>query len=1561
MKKGLSLLLSLLMVVSMFSCLSVVASATLTLQTDTEYTVLDGEKGVFIAPEAGYYLFTSNGNGSCGVSIYVEGQSSSVANWACEYKGDFYGTIYLEKNQPIECSFTNYVVGEDYITFTITKVDNPIESIEFEFAEGFAYIENTLCYPATDDNGDHYTHYDTPSAYFFGNTLTVNRVDGTSTSYVYTENVRVTDEEGYSHWSDEWVSSDGAILEFSDGIEIYDIQQEEHWGVGLENLVHVSYLCYHTTTSLPMIKNPVESISFTVINPEDLTIIKEYNGRWEERYNDETDEYEDFYNYNNTDLYEVGNVLTVNYTDGTSVDYIYSMVYNEVEDWYDYDWYSEDGKLLDYSITKLYFSSDQFTTPWVLGSNNFITVEYMFKEYKIPVTIVENPVESIEFTPKKAYEFVENLDGYWDERYNEETGEDEEYFYYQAQAIYNYDNALTVNYTDGSKKVFVFDYAYDEEYGDYRNGWFSADGYIGYFDVSWNMNQYDKPWVIGGDNYITVEYMGRECQVPVTIKANPVESIEFIPKNGSLSVFEETHGYWQDYWDDDLGDYVNTYYEYDFQEIVEQSGNAVKVNYTNGTTSTYYYSSFEEGWINENDQLLNNDYLGFWATQYEGNSWAIGNNSAKLSYYGKEIAVTVKVLEPVDDVTDGIFVAEVISPTECMISEIDLCAIVDGTLTIPETIQGYKVTSIESWVLYSFGGIKEINLPASFTNISQYTLNGCYDLERVNVAENNPVYASKNGIVYNKKLTVIVYVPDSFKGELYIPAGVETLDSDVLAAMGNASSIVIDENNPNFVVENGIVYNSDFTKIIKAISLPENYVMKSTVTEIGEYAFSGNTTIKTATVNNTVTEISYGAFSGCSALESVAMPEGLVGIGCSAFKDSGLKSVALPSTVQFIDEEAFANCKSLTSVSLNDGLEKIFQEAFINSGITSVVIPDSVTDIRNNAFCNCDSLTNVVIGKGITVLDSETFCNCDALVEFYVPANVEFFSAYEVSGCSNLERIIIDSNNPVYSSKDGVLFNKNGTRLISCPDGKKGAYTIPDGVTSISNSAFDNAAKITSVVIPEGVTTVDMHTFMGCTALQSVTLPSTIESIQNNAFEDCSSLQEIYITENISWMAWDAFRGCTALKAINVSEANANYASQNGILYDKSKTTLMLAPSGMEGEVVVPQGTTEIQSFAECDKITSIVLPEGVTSIGGEAFNNCTSLEKINLPDSVTYIAYTAFYNCSSLKTVRLPSQITEIAWSTFEYCESLEAIEIPASVTLIEEDAFWNCTSLKDVYYTGTEEQWNAIEIEYGNEDLLNATIHFNSTMSEIDTTPTLNLVGDTWYYMAGNKVLTDYTGLVNYYDVWYYVENGVLNWNYTGLTNYYDVWYYVENGVLNWNYTGLTNYYDVWYYVENGVLNWGYTGLAYHYGSYYYVENGALNWNYTGLVYHYGAYYYVENGILNWNYTGLVYHYGAYYYVEGGILNWNYTGLVYHYGAYYYVEGGILNWNYTGLVYHYGAYYYVEGGALNWNYTGLTCYYDTWYYVENGVLNWGYTGYTNYYGTYYYITNGWLDWSKQ
>ena len=224
------------------------------------------------------------------------------------------------------------------------------------------------------------------------------------------------------------------------------------------------------------------------------------------------------------------------------------------------------------------------------------------------------------------------------------------------------------------------------------------------------------------------------------------------------------------------------------------------------------------------------------------------------------------------------------------------------------------------------------------------------------------------------------------------------------------------------------------------------------------------------------------------------------------------------------------------------------------------------------------------------------------------------------------------------------------------------SVTIPSGVTSIGASAFAWCTSLTSVTIPNSVTSIGNYAFQHCGALTSVTIPSGVTSIGRGAFQ-YSALTSVTVPSSVTSIGKDAFDFCTSLTAINVDAGNANYASIDGVLYNKAVTTLIQCPGGKAG---------------------AFTIPSSVTSIGDFAFSGCFSLTSVTIPDSVTSIGYAVFYYCPSLTSVTIPNSVTSVGDFAFSGCTSLTSVTIPNSVTSVGDRAFLNCTSLKSIEFLG-------------------------------------------------------------------------------------------------------------------------------------------------------------------------------------------------------------------------------------------------------------------------------------
>ena len=474
-----------------------------------------------------------------------------------------------------------------------------------------------------------------------------------------------------------------------------------------------------------------------------------------------------------------------------------------------------------------------------------------------------------------------------------------------------------------------------------------------------------------------------------------------------------------------------------------------------------------------------------------------------------------------------------------------------------------------------------------------------------------------------------------------------------------------------------------------------------------------------------------------------------------------ITKVVIENGVTSIGGMAFADCKSLTSVTIPDSVTSIGYRAFICcTSLTSINIPESVTEIGEGTFWCCSSLTSVNIPDSVKSIGELAFLSCTSLTSITISDGVTSIGDGAFEGCTNLKRIDVAEDNKNYCSIDGVLFNKDKTKLIKYPSGEKDeSYVIPNSVTSIGGGAFEGCTSLTSVTIPDSVTnigggafegsayynnesnnesnwdngvlyignhlieakenvsgnveirqgtkTIAGGAFKGCKSLTSITIPDSVKSIGNGAFYDCSALTSVTIPNSVTSIGDGAFSYCgsltsitipdsvtsigdgafaggwTDLKRIDVAEDNKNYCSIDGVLFNKDKTKLIKYPSSKKDETyIIPDGVTSIgdNAFSCCSSLTSIVIPDSVTEIGASAFEGCSSLTSVNIPDGVTSIGDNAFVACSSLTSITIPDGVTTIDERAFYLCTSLTSVTIPDSVTSIGDVAFYNCKSLTSI-----------------------------------------------------------------------------------------------------------------------------------------------------------------------------------------------------------------------------------------------------------------------------------------
>lgn len=443
------------------------------------------------------------------------------------------------------------------------------------------------------------------------------------------------------------------------------------------------------------------------------------------------------------------------------------------------------------------------------------------------------------------------------------------------------------------------------------------------------------------------------------------------------------------------------------------------------------------------------------------------------------------------------------------------------------------------------------------------------------------------------------------------------------------------------------------------------------VTSIGESSFEDNFNLTSVTIPNSITNIGDDAFSDCYSMTSVTIGTNVLDIGGYAFEYcSKLASVTIPASVTNIELEAFVSCASLTNLtvaaqnpaysSLNGVLFnqdstilEIYPQALMGSysvpgsvtniaeyafnecnQLTSITNDNSLVSIGSAAFSSCTSLTNITIPDSLTTIGNAAFAFCTNLTSVAIPASVTNLQTGAFAECFSLTNCSVATQNPAYSSVNGVVFDKNEATVIVYPDGLVGSYVVPGSVTSIGYGAFAYCTRLWNITFPDGVTNIGIQSFYDCTSLTNAPLPSSLVGIGVSAFFDCTSLRGVSIGNGVTNIGGYAFGGCTSL--------------------------------------------------------TNAAIGNGVISLGDGAFEYCNSLKYVGIGNSCTNIGLFEFMNCGSLNSVTIGGSLASIGAYAFENCSSLTNLSfLGNSPTNAGYGAFINVNPAAMVYYQAGTIGW--------------------------------------------------------------------------------------------------------------------------------------------------------------------------------------------------------------------------------------------------------------------------------
>jgi hypothetical protein len=628
-----------------------------------------------------------------------------------------------------------------------------------------------------------------------------------------------------------------------------------------------------------------------------------------------------------------------------------------------------------------------------------------------------------------------------------------------------------------------------------------------------------------------------------------------------------------------------------------------------------------------------------------------------------------------------------------------------------------SVTSIGTWAFRNIVGLDSITIPNSVTIIKDYAFYSCSDLTSV-IIPNSVTNIASNAFYSCSSLTSIT-----------IPDNITSISSSLFRDCSSLTSIII----PNGVTNIGA--NAFYgCSSLTSISIPNN------VTNIGNYAFSGCSSLDSITIhaitppalgtdvfanistnilvyipcltyNNYSTDSKWSYFAnfiinGMPTIDTTfytpthcydapyadnnfTNPIDSIGIYCVVLTNSmGCDSVVCLVLTEGItyysadfcygnsySDDNFTNltqagvyydtlqntygCDSIVCLNLSYSFYGTTGSLtwHICDSILTISGSGAMSDYYNSTYAPWSSYQSlikiVIIENGITNIGNSTFTACRNLISITIPNSVTSIGNTAFQSCTNLRSI-----------------------------------TIPNSVTSIGNNAFYACSGLLSIIIPDSVTSIGSHAFYACSSLTSITIPNSVTSIGNYAFNYCSNLTSLIIGTNVTSIGTSAFVNCPNLTTIDVDSSNVNYASMDDVLFNKSKTRLMLHPaSKTDTNYIISSVVTIIDDYAfeGCNNLTSITIPDSVTSIGSYAFRNCMNLLTVNynaISCTTMGNGSSAFQGCTALATLNIGIKVKIIPSRAFQGLSALTTLTIPDSVTNIKGYAFQDCINLQTINY---------------------------------------------------------------------------------------------------------------------------------------------------------------------------------------------------------------------------------------------------------------------------------------
>ena len=623
------------------------------------------------------------------------------------------------------------------------------------------------------------------------------------------------------------------------------------------------------------------------------------------------------------------------------------------------------------------------------------------------------------------------------------------------------------------------------------------------------------------------------------------------------------------------------------------------------------------------------------------------------------------------------------------------------------------VTEIGNFAFDGCIGLKSVTIPKSVTSIGDFAFMDCEALERVIVSDLAAWCGIEFGSYANPLLNspVRLYLNDAEIADLHIPDGVTEIKDNAFTH-GTYESVRIPKS-VTAIGESAFSYCAS----LKSVTFEEN----SGLSSIGANAFRSCAALTEIAIPSGVTEIGDGAFEYCETLASItfAKDSRLASIGADAFQScSALTKIAIPSGVTEVGSRAFELCYTLAEVwnyselPIAVGGSEFGQVAnYAKNVYTSDEESRQTWTAEGYLFYEDETVSYLIDYRGgeteLTLpaespkgrayqIGQYAFNNSDP-ISIHIPADVNGIDANAFKDVFSLKSITVAEENPEFSSQNGILYNKEKTKFVYVPSTIEGEVVIPRGISSIANGRFSECTSLTvedgnpvyhssgnciietesktlvvgcsASVIPDdgSVTAIASTAFVRCTELTSICIPASVTSIEWYAFMDCFRLIEVWNYSDLPISAHSDDFGNVASYALQVytaDEKSRQTWTEDGYLFYEDETGSYLVDyRGGERELILPAKSPKgrayrINQYAFEDRdLTSVTIPEGVTSIGRGAFAGSAALKSVVIPESVTEIGSRAFDSCIELTSITIPKGVTSIGQAAFFQCTALTGI----------------------------------------------------------------------------------------------------------------------------------------------------------------------------------------------------------------------------------------------------------------------------------------------------------------